>query len=215
MWELVVRIRFPPARSLQTFGPSRAPCDGRTPTETSSSCVVGTSAEVAMRGSHRTHRGRRWIRTLVPPPTDLRLSRKSARLLARDRGVGADVSVQLGFGIIMPSPLEASGAPLCCSPVDPEDDKRDQVPTIRAICRTERCRGSRGVRAEGSGCQTRRKSACRWKLGTSSARSARQPRTMRGDRRCEPCGAGGSIIPRASRPCGDRRNRLLRTRLAS
>jgi len=149
MWELVVRIRFPPARSLQTFGPSRAPCDGRTPTETSSSCVVGTSAEVAMRGSHRTHRGRRWIRTLVPPPTDLRLSRKSARLLARDRGVGADVSVQLGFGIIMPSPLEASGAPLYCSPVDPEDDKRDQVPTIRAICRTERCRGSRGVRAEG------------------------------------------------------------------
>ena len=176
-------------------------------------------------GASRRRRGRqvrnglctggRRIRTLGPPPTDLRLSRKSARLLARDRGVGADVSVQLGFGIIMPSPLEASGAPLCCSPVDPEDDKRDQVPTIRAICRTERCRGSRGVRAEGSGCQTRRKSACRWKLGTSSARSARQPRTMRGDRRCEPCGAGGSIIPRASRPCGDRRNRLLRTRLAS
>jgi hypothetical protein len=58
-------------------------------------------------------------------------------LLARDRGVGADVSVQPGFVIIMPSPLEASGAPLCCSPVDPEDDERDQVPTIRAICRTE------------------------------------------------------------------------------
>jgi hypothetical protein len=35
----------------------------------------------------------------------------------------------------MPSPLEAAGAPLCCSPVDPEDDERDQVPTIRAICR--------------------------------------------------------------------------------
>jgi hypothetical protein len=33
-------------------------------------------------------------------------------LLARDRGVGADVSVQPGFVIIMPSPLEASGAPL-------------------------------------------------------------------------------------------------------
>ena len=48
-------------------------------------------------------------------------------LLARDRGVGADVSVQPGFVIIMPSPLEASGAPLCCSPVDPEDDdERDQ-----------------------------------------------------------------------------------------
>src|SRR6185437_10089825 len=29
-------------------------------------------------------------------------------LLARDRGVGADVSVQPGFVIIMPSPLEAS-----------------------------------------------------------------------------------------------------------
>jgi len=51
--------------------------------------------------------GGRWIRTIGPPPTDLRLSRKSARLLARDRGVGADVSVQPGFGIIMPSPLEA------------------------------------------------------------------------------------------------------------
>ena len=50
-------------------------------------------------------------------------------LLAKDRGVGADVSVQPGFVIIMPSPLEASGAPLCCSPVDPEDDERDQVPT--------------------------------------------------------------------------------------
>ena len=49
-------------------------------------------------------------------------------LLARDRGVGADVSVQPGFVIIMPSPLEASGAPHCCSPVDPEDDERDQVP---------------------------------------------------------------------------------------
>ena len=58
-------------------------------------------------------------------------------LLARDRGVGADVSVQPGFVIIMPSPLEASGAPLCCSPVDPEDDERDQAPTIRAICRTK------------------------------------------------------------------------------
>ena len=58
-------------------------------------------------------------------------------LLARDRGVGADVSVQPGFVIIMPSPLEASGAPLCCSPVDPEDDERDQAPTIRALCRTE------------------------------------------------------------------------------
>src|ERR1700720_2062272 len=54
-------------------------------------------------------------------------------LLARDRGVGADVSVQPGFVIIMPSPLEASGAPLCCSPVDPEDDERDQVSTIRAM----------------------------------------------------------------------------------
>ena len=146
MWELVVRIRFPPARSLQTFGPSRAPCDGRTPTETSSSCVVGTSAEVAMRGSHRTHRGR-WIRTLVPPPTDLRLSRKSARLLPRDRGVGAAVSIQPGFVIIMPSPLEASGAPLCCSPVDREDDERDQAPTIRAICRTEGCKYLEWTRA--------------------------------------------------------------------
>ena len=29
-------------------------------------------------------------------------------LLARDRGVGADVSVQPGFVIIMPSPLEAN-----------------------------------------------------------------------------------------------------------
>ena len=29
----------------------------------------------------------------------------------------------------MPSPREASGAPLCCSsPVDPEDDERDQAP---------------------------------------------------------------------------------------
>src|SRR3984893_19088036 len=56
-------------------------------------------------------------------------------LLAKDRGVGADVSVQPGFVIIMPSPLEASGAPLCCAPVDPEDDERDQAPTIRAICR--------------------------------------------------------------------------------
>src|SRR5690349_11318231 len=54
-----------------------------------------------------------------------------------DRGVGADVSVQPGFVIIMPSPPEASGAPLCCSPVDPEDHERDQVPTIRAVCRTE------------------------------------------------------------------------------
>jgi hypothetical protein len=39
-------------------------------------------------------------------------------VLARDRGVGADVSVQPGFVIIMPSPLEAAGAPLCCSPVE-------------------------------------------------------------------------------------------------
>jgi hypothetical protein len=61
-------------------------------------------------------------------------------LLARDRGVGADVSIQPGFVIIMPSPREASGAPLCCSPVDPEDDERDQVPTITAICRTEGCK---------------------------------------------------------------------------
>ena len=58
-------------------------------------------------------------------------------LLARDRGVGADVSVQPGFVIIMPSPLEAAGAPLYCSPVDPEDDERDQVPTILEICRPE------------------------------------------------------------------------------
>jgi hypothetical protein len=36
-------------------------------------------------------------------------------LLARDRGVGADVSVQPGFVIIMPSPLEASGATLLFS----------------------------------------------------------------------------------------------------
>src|ERR1700730_4436039 len=36
-------------------------------------------------------------------------------LLARDRGVGADVSVQPGFVIIMPSPLEASGAALLFS----------------------------------------------------------------------------------------------------
>src|SRR5580700_9122140 len=35
--------------------------------------------------------------------------------LARDRGVGADVSVQPGFVIIMPSPLEASGAALLFS----------------------------------------------------------------------------------------------------
>ena len=48
-----------------------------------------------------------------------------SRFFVRDRGVGADVSVQPGFGIIMPSPLEASGARLCCSPVDPEDDERD------------------------------------------------------------------------------------------
>ena len=58
-------------------------------------------------------------------------------LLARGRGDGAVVSAQPGFVIIMPSPLEASGAPFCCSPVDPEDDERDQVPTIRAICLTE------------------------------------------------------------------------------
>ena len=57
-------------------------------------------------------------------------------LLARDRGVGADVSVQPGFVIIMPSPLEASGAPLCCSPVDAEDNERDQAPTIREVCQT-------------------------------------------------------------------------------
>jgi hypothetical protein len=48
-------------------------------------------------------------------------------LPARDRGVGADVSVQPGFVIIIPLPPEASGAPLCCSPADPEDDERDQV----------------------------------------------------------------------------------------
>src|SRR6202023_514669 len=36
-------------------------------------------------------------------------------LLARDRGVGADVSVQPGFVIIMPSPLEASGDTLLFS----------------------------------------------------------------------------------------------------
>ena len=68
-------------------------------------------------------------------------------LLAKDRGVGADVSVQPGFVVIMPSPLEASGAPLCCSPVDPEDDERDQVPTIRAICRTEGCKYLEWTRA--------------------------------------------------------------------
>src|SRR6202035_106434 len=68
-------------------------------------------------------------------------------LLARDRGVGADVSVQPGFVIIMPSPLEASGAPLCCSPVDPEDDERDQAPTIRATCRTEGCKYLEWTRA--------------------------------------------------------------------
>ena len=37
-------------------------------------------------------------------------------LLAKDRGVGADVSVQPGFVIIMPSPREASGAPLVVLP---------------------------------------------------------------------------------------------------
>ena len=47
---------------------------------------------------------------------------------ARDRDVGADVSVQPGFVKIMRLPPEASGAPFCCSPVDPEDDERDQVP---------------------------------------------------------------------------------------
>jgi hypothetical protein len=56
--------------------------------------------------------GGRWIRTLGPPPTDLRLSRKSARLLARDRDVGADVSHRV--------------LRFVCSPVDPEDDERDQ-----------------------------------------------------------------------------------------
>src|ERR1700737_344367 len=43
-------------------------------------------------------------------------------------GAGADVSVQPGFVIIMALPPEASGAPLCCPPVDPEDDERDQMP---------------------------------------------------------------------------------------
>ena len=49
--------------------------------------------------------------------------------------------------LIMPSPLEASGAPLCCSPVDPEDDERDQAPTIRATCRTEGCKYLEWTRA--------------------------------------------------------------------
>jgi hypothetical protein len=80
--------------------------------------------------------GGRWIRTSGSGEREDRVS-SLGLLLARDRGVGADVSVQPGFVIIMPSPLEASGAPLYCSPVDPEDDERDQVPTIRAICRTE------------------------------------------------------------------------------
>src|SRR6202022_4335729 len=52
-------------------------------------------------------------------------------LLARDRGVGPDVSVQPGFVIILPSPLEASGAP----------------PTIRAICGTEGCKYLEWTRA--------------------------------------------------------------------
>ena len=82
--------------------------------------------------------GGRWIRTSGSGERG-RVS-SLGLLLARDRGVGADVSVQPGFVIIMPSPLEASGAPLCCSPVDPEDDERDQAPTIRAICRTDGCK---------------------------------------------------------------------------
>src|SRR5580700_2591732 len=63
-------------------------------------------------------------------------------LLARDRGVGADVSVQPGFVIIMPSPLEASGAPLCCSPVDPEDASDTGPPSAR--CSGSTIRAPRG-----------------------------------------------------------------------
>src|SRR6202048_5292505 len=33
--------------------------------------------------------------------------------------------------------IRTSGSGDCCSPVDSEDDERNQVPTIRAICRTE------------------------------------------------------------------------------
>ena len=44
----------------------------------------------------------------------------------------------------MPSPLEASGAPLCCSPVDPEDDKRNQVP------QSERYVGQNDAEARGA-----------------------------------------------------------------
>src|ERR1700730_2654614 len=89
--------------------------------------------------------GGRWIRTSGSGERGQGFEPRS--VLARDRGVGADVSVQPGFVMIMPSPLEASGAPLCCSPVDPEDDERDQVPTIRAICRTEGCKYLEWTRA--------------------------------------------------------------------
>jgi hypothetical protein len=117
--------------------PLPRPCELRLP----------TSGPVRQNEVCTTLRWREMDSNSRSPPTDLRLSRKSARLLARDRGVGADVSVQPGFVIIMPAPLEASGAPLCCSPVDPEDDERDQVPTIRAICRTEGCKYLEWTRA--------------------------------------------------------------------
>ena len=116
----------------------------------------------------------------------------------------------------MPSPLEASGAPLCCSPVDPEDDKHDQVPERYVGQNDAEARGACGLK--GSGCQTRRKSACRWKLGTSSARSARQSqapasvcvvfrlfwyaRSM-----VKPCRNGGFLRFRARSSAGEHTNR--------
>src|SRR5258705_12094029 len=56
-------------------------------------------------GSQWTRRGREMDSNFRFPRED-RVS-SLGLLLARDRGVGADVSVQPGFVIIMPSPLEA------------------------------------------------------------------------------------------------------------
>ena len=114
--------------------PTRSPSQPRTPARKAGVLDL----RKRMRARDGLSAGGRWIRTSGSGERG-RVS-SLGLLLARDRGVGADVSVQPGFVIIMPSPLEASGAPLCCSPVDPEDDERDQAPTIRAICRTEGCK---------------------------------------------------------------------------
>ena len=59
-----------------------------------------------------------------------RISRLSRNPLGCLRGIGTPERtsrVQAGFVKIMPLPPEASGALFCYSPVDPEDDERDQV----------------------------------------------------------------------------------------